>query len=58
MKKDADRLEWIANDYVHLAQDADGKVDALRRKQYRWLMKLVNKLAGDGQRRKQGKIDV
>jgi hypothetical protein len=57
MKKDADRLEWIANDYVHL-EDADGKVDALRRKQYRSLMKLVNKLAGDGQRRKQGKIDV
>jgi hypothetical protein len=48
MKKDAERLEWIVNDYLHLAQDADGKVDALRRKQYRWLMKLV-KLAGDGQ---------
>jgi hypothetical protein len=40
---------WIANDYLHLAQDADGKVDALRRKHYRWLMKLVKKLAGDGQ---------
>jgi hypothetical protein len=45
MKKDAERLEWIANDYLHLAQDADGKVDALRRKQYRWLMRLVKKLA-------------
>jgi hypothetical protein len=25
MKKDAERLEWIANDYLHLAQAADGK---------------------------------
>ena len=47
-KKDTERLEDIAADYLHLAQDADGQVDALRRKQYRWLMKL-EKLAGDGQ---------
>jgi hypothetical protein len=25
MKKEAERLEWIANDYLHLAQDADVK---------------------------------
>lgn len=49
MKKDAERLEWIARDYLHLAQDADGKVDALRKRRYEWLMKLVKKLAGDGQ---------
>jgi hypothetical protein len=40
----AEILREIAEDYLHLAQDADGKVDATRRKKYQWLLKLSNKL--------------
>lgn len=36
------KFEEIAADYLHLAQDADGKVDALRR--YESLMKLAEKM--------------
>jgi len=37
-------LEEIAADYLHLAQDADGKVDAPRRRRHKWLMNLVRRL--------------
>lgn len=40
----AEILREIAEDYLHLAQDADARVDATRRKKYRWLVKLSNKL--------------
>jgi hypothetical protein len=34
----------FAADYLHLAQDADGRVDATRRRRYRWLIDLVKRL--------------
>jgi hypothetical protein len=34
-------LRQIAADYLHLAQDEDGKVDRLRRKRYAQLLKLT-----------------
>jgi hypothetical protein len=37
-------LREIAADYLHLAQDADGKVDSLRKKRYAQLLKLADKL--------------
>jgi hypothetical protein len=33
----------IAADYLHLAEDADGKVDSLRRKRHAELLQLANK---------------
>jgi hypothetical protein len=39
----AQTLREIAEDYLHLAQDADGKVDSLRRRRYKWLVKLAAK---------------
>ena len=43
MKRTAQTLREIAEDYLHLAQDADGKVDGLRRRRYEWLVKLAAK---------------
>lgn len=37
-------LREIAADYLHLAQDADGKVDRLRRKRHTELLDLANKV--------------
>jgi hypothetical protein len=37
-------LHEIAADYLHLAQDAEGKVDALRKKRYAQLIKLAGEL--------------
>lgn len=37
-------LREIAEDYLHLAQDADGKVDSLRKKRYAQLIKLAGEL--------------
>jgi hypothetical protein len=37
-------VEEIAADYLHLAQDADGKVDSTRQKRYEWLLKLAKRL--------------
>jgi hypothetical protein len=56
----AQRLAVIAADYLHQAQDADGKVDTLRRRRYKWLMKLAAKigtvpeLGQSGSKRSQG----
>jgi hypothetical protein len=38
-------LREIAEDYRHLASDAEGKTDALRESNYRWLVKLAEKIA-------------
>ncbi len=35
----------IANDYRHLATEAHGRSDALRESNYRWLIKLADKIA-------------
>jgi hypothetical protein len=35
-------IREIAADYLHLAEDADGKVDRLRRKRHAELLKLAN----------------
>ena len=43
-RKTFEILAEIAEDYQHLAQDADGRVDATRRRRYRWLMNLVERL--------------
>jgi hypothetical protein len=40
----SDALREIAADYLHLAQDADGKVDSLRKKWYAQLLKLADDL--------------
>lgn len=40
----AEILREIAEDYLHLAQDADGNVDGSRRKRYQWLLNLSAKL--------------
>jgi hypothetical protein len=37
-------LREIAADYLHLAQDAEGKVDALRKRRYAQLIKLAGEL--------------
>jgi len=37
-------LHEIAEDYLHLSQDADGRVDTTRRRRYEWLLKLVEQL--------------
>lgn len=34
-------LREMAEDYLHLAQDADGNVDALRKRNYKWLVKFA-----------------
>ena len=44
LRKASKILEEIAGDYLHLAQDADGKVDATRRRRYRWLINLVRRM--------------
>jgi hypothetical protein len=36
----------IAGDYLHLAADADGKVDMLRKQNYRKLLKVADGLSG------------
>jgi hypothetical protein len=33
-------LRELAEDYLHLAAAADGRVDGLRKRNYRWLVKL------------------
>jgi len=40
----AEILAEIAEDYQHLAQDVDGRVDSTRKKRYEWLLKLVKRL--------------
>jgi hypothetical protein len=37
-------LEEIASDYLILAQDAKGRVNPMRRRRYKWLMKFVKRL--------------
>ena len=37
-------IREIAADYLHLAQDADGKVDRVRRKRHAELLDLANKI--------------
>jgi len=37
-------LRELAEDYLHLAADADGKVDGLRKRNYKWLVKLSERL--------------
>src|SRR6202042_1657226 len=37
-------LREMAEDYLHLAADADGKVDGLRKRNYKWLVKLSERL--------------
>jgi hypothetical protein len=37
-------LREIAADYLHLAQDAEGKVDALRKRRYEQLIKRAGEL--------------
>ena len=37
-------IREIAADYLHLAQDADGKVDHVRRKRHAELLQLANKI--------------
>jgi hypothetical protein len=37
-------LEEIAIDYFILAQDAKGRVNPLRRRRYKWMMKFVERL--------------
>jgi hypothetical protein len=44
MKRVAELLREIAEDYLHLAADADGVVDPERRKRYQWLLKLAERL--------------
>jgi hypothetical protein len=34
----------IAEDYLHLAASANGEADALRESNYRWLVKLADKI--------------
>ena len=34
----------IAEDYLHLAAGADGKADALREKNYHWLIRLADRI--------------
>jgi hypothetical protein len=38
----------IAEDYLHLAAGTDGKADALRERNYRWLIKLADKIKSKG----------
>jgi hypothetical protein len=35
-------LREIAADYIHLAQDADGNTDSLRRRRYEWLLRRTD----------------
>jgi uncharacterized membrane-anchored protein YhcB (DUF1043 family) len=44
----AELLREIAEDYQHLSQDTDGKIDGLRKKRYRWLVKLSVTLSKKG----------
>jgi hypothetical protein len=37
-------IRAIAADYLHLAEDADGKVDQLRRKRYEELLQVADKI--------------
>jgi hypothetical protein len=41
-------LEEIAIDYLLLAQDAKGRVNPMRRRRYKWLMKFVERLRNLG----------
>jgi hypothetical protein len=38
-------LRDIAEDYLYLAADKDGKVDVLRKTNYQWLLKVADELS-------------
>ena len=42
MEKIVTNIREIAADYLHLAQDADGKVDRVRRKRHAEILQLAN----------------
>jgi hypothetical protein len=46
MKKRSDSqvLRELAEDYLHLAADSDGKVDALRKRNYQWLVRFSERV--------------
>lgn len=45
-------LREMAEDYLHLAADTDGKVDGLRTRNYRWLVGLSERLEVEEKRPK------
>jgi hypothetical protein len=45
-------LREMAEDYLHLAADTDGKVDGLRTRNYRWLVRLSERLKVEEKRPK------
>jgi len=45
-------LRELAEDYLHLAADADGKVDGLRKRNYKWLVKLSERLRTEEKKQK------
>jgi hypothetical protein len=49
-------LREMAEDYLHLAADADGKVDGMRKRNYKWLVKLAERLRAEEKKQKQGSI--
>jgi hypothetical protein len=42
MEKTVTDIREIAADYLHLAEDADGKVDSVRRKRHAELLQVAN----------------
>ena len=45
-------LREMAEDYLHLAADADSKVDRLRRRNYKWLVELSERLRTEEKKQK------
>jgi hypothetical protein len=45
-------LREMAEDYLYLAADADGKVDRLRKRNYKWLVKLSERLRTEEKKQK------
>jgi hypothetical protein len=43
-------LREIAEDYLNLAKEADGKADYMRTRNYLWLLKLADRIQGTKKR--------
>jgi hypothetical protein len=51
-------LREMAEDYLHLAADADGKVDGLRKRNYKWLVKLSERLRTEEKKQSSGRAPM